>query len=129
MPEPQLAFEDGGLRVTFPFAETYLRVIGSRSVITPPVTDPVTPQVTPQVDSLLIGLTSEASRQQLMDVLGLRDRKHFADAYLAPALAAGFIEMTIPDKPNSRLQKYRLTAAGRARAAMLGRRQDDRTER
>jgi hypothetical protein len=28
-------------------------------------------------------------------------------------LAAGLMEMTIPDKPNSRLQKYRLTEAGR----------------
>ena len=43
-----------------------------------------------------------------MEALGLKDRKHFADAYLKPALAAGHIEMTQPDKPNSRLQKYRL---------------------
>jgi ATP-dependent DNA helicase RecG len=43
-----------------------------------------------------------------MEVLGLKDRKHFADAYLKPALAAGKIKMTLPDKPNSRLQKYRL---------------------
>ncbi len=45
---------------------------------------------------------------------GLKDRLHFVREYLSPALKAGLIEMTIPDKPNSRLQKYRLTEAGRA---------------
>lgn len=30
------------------------------------------------------------------------------------ALAGGLIEMTLPDKPTSRLQQYRLTAAGRS---------------
>ena len=33
-------------------------------------------------------------------------------AYLQPAIAGGVLEMTIPDKPTSRLQKYRLTAKG-----------------
>ncbi|WP_419555553.1 Fic family protein [Serratia symbiotica] len=31
---------------------------------------------------------------------------------MQPALNAGWIEMTLPDKLNSRLQRYRLTAAG-----------------
>lgn len=68
----------------------------------------VTPQVTPQVNQLLTVLTGEMTRQELMTALRLKDRKHFADNYLQPALKQGLIEMTRPDKPNSRLQKYRL---------------------
>jgi ATP-dependent DNA helicase RecG len=60
----------------------------------------------------------EVSRQSLQRTLGLKDAEHFRQHYLAPALAAGLIEMTLPDKPNSRLQKYRLTSKGRA---LLGR--------
>lgn len=36
---------------------------------------------------------------------------------IEPALADGLIEMTIPEKANSRLQKYRVTTAGQARLA------------
>jgi hypothetical protein len=49
-----------------------------------------------------------------MSVLGLRDEKHFRENYQQAGIAAGLIERTIPDKPNSRLQRYRLTAKGRA---------------
>jgi len=45
---------------------------------------------------------------------GLSHRPTFRQNYLHPALAAGLIERTLPDAPNSRLQKYRLTAMGRA---------------
>jgi hypothetical protein len=48
------------------------------------------------------------SRDELQIALGLQDRKSFSERYLKPALTAGLIEMTIPEKPNSRLQKYRL---------------------
>nr|WP_298269795.1 hypothetical protein [Geobacter sp.] len=39
--------------------------------------------------------------------------KNFRLIYLRPALDAGLIEMTIPDKPRSSNQRYRLTAKGR----------------
>jgi ATP-dependent DNA helicase RecG len=52
-------------------------------------------------------------RRELMEKLGLQGRDNFEKLYLMPALAGGFIEMTIPDKPRSRLQKYRQTEAGR----------------
>lgn len=79
-----------------------------------PVTGEVTPEVTPEVARLLEAVRAEITRSEIQAALGLKDEKHFRDAYLKPALEAGLIEMTIPDKPRSRLQKYRLTAQGRA---------------
>ncbi len=71
-----------------------------------------TPQVTPQVLSLLAHVSGEMTRQALMEAVGLKDRKHFADAYLQPALDAVLLAMTIPDKPQSSKQRYRLTERG-----------------
>jgi hypothetical protein len=59
------------------------------------------------------------TRFEIMQRLGLKDRMHAATEYLQPAMDSGMVEMTIPDKPNSRLQKYRLTAAGRQYLASL----------
>ena len=53
------------------------------------------------------------SRRQLQDALGLKGEENFRKLYLEPAMKADLVEMTIPDKPNSRLQKYRLTEKGR----------------
>lgn len=95
-----------------PFIEFMLAMIeGAVSATQAPQ---VTPQVTPQVSRLLAALVGEMSRDELQSGLGLQDRKSFRSRYLAPSLAEGLIEMTIPGKPNSSLQKYRLTAAGLA---------------
>jgi len=53
------------------------------------------------------------NRDTLQRTLGLKARKNFRLLYLVPALDAGLIEMTIPDKPQSSKQKYRLTDKGR----------------
>ena len=56
---------------------------------------------------------SELTKQQLMKILGLEDGKYFRLSYLQPALDAGLIDMTIPDKPTSKNQKYRITKKGK----------------
>lgn len=72
------------------------------------VTDQVTDLVTDQVRVLLGVLgDSELSAREIMAKLGLSHRPTFRENYLNPALEAGLIERTIPDKPTSRLQKYR----------------------
>jgi hypothetical protein len=56
--------------------------------------------------------TGQFKREVLQALLGLKDKKTFTQRYLKPALNAGLIEMTIPDKPPSRLQQYKVTALG-----------------
>jgi hypothetical protein len=76
----------------------------------------VAPQVTPQVRALLVRMAKQknpASRDELLQSLALSDRKSFRERYLKPALDADLIEMTLPDRPNSRLQQYRLTGLGK----------------
>jgi len=71
-------------------------------------TDQDSDQATDQVKRLLdvIG-TSTLSAAELMSLLDLRHRPTFRQNYLRPALEAGLIEMTLPDAPNSRNQRYR----------------------
>ncbi len=57
-------------------------------------------------------LEKEMNRQEIQRKLHLSDRENFRLNYLQPALKLGYIEMTLPDKPNSSLQKYRLTPHG-----------------
>ncbi|WP_240650220.1 Fic family protein [Pseudoalteromonas rubra] len=74
-------------------------------------------QVTPQVKRLLLQLAKHEipqDRSTLQQALLLKDRKSFQVGYLKPALLHGLIEMTLPDKPTSRLQQYRLSQAGKA---------------
>ena len=100
--EPDIHVSPDWLTVTFPRQEAA-----------------VTPHVTPHVGRLIAALQGEMSRVELMDALGLSDRKHFARAYLHSGLGAGLVEMTLPDSPRSRTQRYRLTALGRQVQASL----------
>jgi ATP-dependent DNA helicase RecG len=77
-------------------------------------TPQVTPQVATQVTQLLQAAETPLSREDLQRHVGLADRKHFREVLLNPLLAAGWLEMTIPETPQSRLQQYRLTEKGRA---------------
>lgn len=43
---------------------------------------------------------------ELMEKLGLKAKEGFRRNYLRPALMMNFIQMTIPEKPNSRNQRY-----------------------
>lgn len=87
----------------------------SGAQITPPVTPPVAPPVGEFVIRFLVLLANRGplSNSEILDAFQLKDRRSLRDTYIDPALADGLVERTIPDKPTSRLQKYRLTETGR----------------
>jgi predicted HTH transcriptional regulator len=95
------------------FIQSLRRRVGAARGRTPEVTPEVAPEVAPEV-RLVRALHGEMTREQLRDALGLRDDKHFRQAFLFPAIEARLVEMTIPDKPRSSKQKYRRTAKGAA---------------
>lgn len=72
------------------------------------------PQETPQVLRLLAVVDGEMSASEILQALGLHDRKSLRQRYLLPALRRGHLEMTRPDTPRARNQRYRLTDRGRA---------------
>ena len=93
----------------------------------PEVRAAATPRAGPSRDQ--VGTKSALSRDQvavlrkcfeeqpvtaLMELAGRSNRTKFRNQVLAPLLAAGLLELTIPDKPRSSKQRYRLTEAGRA---------------
>jgi len=60
-----------------------------------------------QINKLMQVLeTYPQSAQELMDKLGLKSREGFRKNYLNPAIEAGLVGMTIPDKPTSKSQMY-----------------------
>ena len=91
-----------------PFIEFMLgMILGTIESNTGNSTPQVSQQVTPQVEALLkvlLGVGGPLTRSELQSLLLLKDRESFRERYLKPALAFGLIEMTLPDKPNSRLQ-------------------------
>ena len=70
------------------------------------------PQLPPQFEILISACKKTAGRKELQEQLGIKSKKYFRGSYLKPALELGLLSMTIPDKPNSPLQKYRLTSLG-----------------
>jgi len=75
----------------------------------------LTAQITAQVTAQVLHFCREPRRaSEIMEILKLKHWKTFQINYLNPLLEAEFIERTIPDKPRSSKQRYRLTEKSKA---------------
>lgn len=92
-----------------PFLIFMLEVILEALKVNLDETPQVTPYVTPQVKELLSILKGkELSVTEICNKLNLKDRKSLVATRIKPAMDYGLIVMTIPDKPRSKNQRYRL---------------------
>jgi len=57
------------------------------------------------------------SRKEIFDEIGMKNDFRAFKRNVEPLISDGFIEMTVPDKPSSKLQKYRLTDTGKGLVA------------
>lgn len=72
-------------------------------------TDQASDQVSDQVARLLAELhTGQKTAVALMAAMGLSHRPTFRNNYLRPAMSAGLVEMTHPEPPTAKNQKYHL---------------------
>jgi len=102
--------------IRIPLSEAATATVGPSGQVGGQVTTQDTTQVTTQVtvqdseekrDALVDFCVEARSKQEMMKFLGLVNVNHFRKTYLMPLLRDGRIEMTIPDKPTSRNQKYK----------------------
>jgi len=59
------------------------------------------------------------SRKEMFAVAGVNGDSRSFKRHIESLITDGFVEMTVPDKPNSKLQKYRLTEKGTATVKTL----------
>ena len=63
--------------------------------------------VSSQIKKLMSVMESyPLTAKEIMDKIGIKSRVSFRANYLLPAIEAGLISMTEPDKPTSRNQRY-----------------------
>ena len=63
---------------------------------------------------LLREMSGEMSRKQICDALSLKNWSNARKRYVDPCLDQGWIEMTLPERPRSPKQRFRITPDGRA---------------
>jgi predicted HTH transcriptional regulator len=124
--QPPLPGRSEGINGTTDQAEPVADQVNGRSAQVTGSSAHVSAQVDAQVDgndaqddgqiTVVLDWLAERSRTriELLSELGLTAHRYNFARHIQPLMERGWIEMTHPDKPRSRNQRYRLTNEGRA---------------
>lgn len=112
-PEPSF-FTDAARQSFWTEIKIHTEFLKEQLSETPQVTRHVGRQVTRQVASQVLVFCQEPRKaHDIRVLLGLKDRETFQNNYLRPLIQEQLIALTIPDKPQSRLQQYIITEKGK----------------
>ena len=85
-----------------------------RPTSTPQVIDNITTDNPYIIKLIHVTGNKEMSAKEIMDGIGLKDRKNFLNLYLYPAINEGYVHLLYPQSPRHPRQKYLLTIKGLA---------------
>lgn len=126
LPAPSLTEIATGVRLSVPL--TQLHTVDAASSAQEPrlthildaIDEQVSAQVGEQAKELLLFCAQEPrTKQELLTQLQLSNAYLNYKRHIVPLLVRRLIAMTLPDKPQSRLQRYRLTPEGQALLATM----------
>lgn len=121
LPEPRVTEIATGVRLSvFLSTQHQTSATSAQEIPLAHTNEPINAQVSEQVIGLLQHCAAQPrNKQELLAALGLSNAYLNYKRHIVPLLEQNLIAMTIPDKPQSRLQRYRLTAQGQALLAAL----------
>ncbi len=111
IPEPEFHTDGNAVWVVFHYTQ---HTVGQAPTVTPQLPHS-NPTVTPQLEKALVAIADNtSSAKEIMNLMGLKDKRNFLETYIYPAIELNLVEAIYPDSPKHPKQKYRLTEKGKA---------------
>jgi len=111
IPEPEFHTDGNAVWVVFHYTQ---HTVGQAPTVTPQLPHS-NPTVTPQLEKALVAIADNtSSAKEIMNLMGLKDKRNFLETYIYPAIELNLVEAIYPNSPKHPKQKYRLTEKGKA---------------
>lgn len=110
LPDPEFHSDGSFVQVVFRYVRD---TVGQIPTVTPQLPHSH-PTVIPQVEKVLAAIGGDTySAKEIMESMGLKDKRNFLKNYLYPGIELNLVEPLYPEQPKHPKQKYYLTEKGK----------------
>ena len=110
LPDPEFHSDGSFVQVVFRYVRD---TVGQNPTATPQLPHSY-PTVIPQVEKVLAAIGGDTySAKEIMESMGLKDKRNFLKNYLYPGIELNLVEPLYPEQPKHPKQKYYLTEKGK----------------